>query len=543
MRRTSALQQARLLGSFALGLPGYLTRLVDAATAREHLRAGLAARSERFLATIDRGVFSTGDSPYRHLLRHAGITERDVRALVAEQGLEATLERLYDAGVHVRLDEFKGRTPIRRGSLTLAVGSHDFDNPLARHHLSMSSGGSRSSGTRIRLDLEHYRQDALYDALFNDAFELAARPYAIWRPVPPWGAGLKGALSHAKLGLRVERWFSQRPVGFGPAHWPHGAATGYIVAMSRLTGGAIPPPEHVPLEQAATVARWAAGHVAAGRPPLVNTNAASSVRVCLAAGEAGLDIAGTLFRVGGEPLTAGKVAAVARAGARVVCHYTMSETGRIGVACARGVAVDDVHVLLDKLAMIRRAPRGGGATGILANVYTTLSPAVPKLMLNVESDDYGVVERRHCGCPLDGAGLDVHMHTIRSWEKLTSEGMTLGGADLIRLVEELLPGRFGGAPGDWQLVEEEERGLPRIRIVASPRLGPLDAGEVVGTALAALDAPSGGAYGMGERWGAAGTLSLERREPYATGASKILALHVVRAGAGAGPAAAPRHAE
>ena len=81
-------------------------------------------------------------------------------------------------------------------------------------------------------------------------------------------------------------------------------------------------------------------------------------------------------------------------------------------------------------------------------------------MLNVESDDYGVLERRHCGCPLDAAGLDLHMHTIRSWEKLTSEGMTLGGADLIRLVEEILPARFGGAPTDWQLVEEEEEGLP-----------------------------------------------------------------------------------
>ena len=540
MRLASALQQGRLLGRFALGLPGFLTSPVDAVAADANLRAGLARRSERFLATLDNGIYAVVDSPYHRLLQHAGITQRDVHALVASHGVEGALERLYEAGVHVRLDEFKGRTPIRRGSLTLQVGSHDFDNPLATHHLSMTTGGSRSAGTRNRLDLEHYRQDALYDALFNEAFDLSARPYAIWRPVPPWSAGLKGAVSHAKLGLRVERWFSQRPVAFGPAHWPHGLATGYIVAVSRLTGGAIPRPEHVPLEQAVTVARWAAGHVGAGRPPLINTNAASCVRVCIAAGDAGLDISGTLFRVGGEPLTSGKVAAVHRAGARVVCHYTMSEIGRIGVACPRGTAVDDVHILLDKLALIRRAPSGAGATGILANVYTTLTPAVPKLMLNVESDDYGVFEQRHCGCSLDAAGLGLHMHTIRSWEKLTSEGMTLGGTDLIRLVEEILPARFGGAPTDWQLVEEEEDGLPKVRIVASPRLGPLNGDEVVSATLAVLDAPSGGAYGMGQRWSSAGTLSLERREPYATGASKILSLHVVRASTRSARRDAPR---
>lgn len=528
MSFTSTLRQAGLLGRFALGLPFYLARPVDRHLAREHLHAGLATRRQRFLTMLSRVVFAYPDSPYRKLLQHAGIGEADIRGLVADHGLEGALERLYDAGVHVRLDEFKGRAPIRRGSLTLSVTPHDFDNPGARPHLLMSSGGSRSSGTRIRLDLEHYRQDTLYDALFVDAFDLAGRPYAIWRPVPPWGAGLKGALSHAKQGLRVERWFSQRPVGFGPSSWPHGLVTGYIAIVSRLVGGAVPMPEHVPLEEAATVAGWAAGHVARGRPALINTNAASAVRVCLAAKEAGLDMSGTQFRVGGEPLTAGKAAAITAAGARVVCHYTMSEIGRIGVACARPAAIDDVHILEDKLALIRRPPRGAGANGVLTNVYTTLTPAVPKLMLNVESDDYGTVERRSCGCPLDEAGLGLHLHTIRSWEKLTSEGMTLGGADLIRLVEETLPRHFGGGATDWQLVEEEVNGLPKVRIVASPRLGPLDTQAVLATALNELDAPSGGAYGMGQRWRAAGTLSLERREPYTTGASKVLALHVLR---------------
>jgi hypothetical protein len=61
-------------------------------------------------------------------------------------------------------------------------------------------------------------------------------------------------------------------------------------------------------------------------------------------------------------------------------------------------------------------------------------------MLNVESDDYGVVEERACGCALAEFGFNLHLHTIRSHEKLTSEAMNFLGHDLIRVVEEVLPG-------------------------------------------------------------------------------------------------------
>ena len=46
-------------------------------------------------------------------------------------------------------------------------------------------------------------------------------------------------------------------------------------------------------------------------------------------------------------------------------------------------------------------------------------------------------------------------HTIRSHEKLTAGGMTLLDTDVIRLLDEVLPARFGGAPTDYQLVEHE----------------------------------------------------------------------------------------
>ncbi len=95
-----------------------------------------------------------------------------------------------------------------------------------------------------------------------------------------------------------------------------------------------------------------------------------------------------------------------------------------------------------------------------ALLFTTLLPTSAKVLLNFESDDYGVIlTERECGCPIGELGFERHLHTIRSYEKLTSEGMNFVGGDLLRLVEEVLPSRFGGGPPDYQLVEEEVDGL------------------------------------------------------------------------------------
>ena len=124
--------------------------------------------------------------------------------------------------------------------------------------------------------------------------------------------------------------------------------------------------------------------------------------------------------------------------------YGMGECGRIGLPCRAGAAIDDVHVMTDKLGLIRRPVRDSGSA-VRINVYTTLDPSTPKLMLNVESDDYAEWSEHDCGCLLGRLGLRLHLHTIRSHEKLTSEGLNFLGHDIIRLVEDVLPRQFGGA--------------------------------------------------------------------------------------------------
>ena len=63
--------------------------------------------------------------------------------------------------------------------------------------------------------------------------------------------------------------------------------------------------------------------------------------------------------------------------------------------------------------------------------------------------------RRSCGCYFERLGWRSHLHTIRSFEKLTAGGMTVLDADVVRILEELLPARFGGAAADYQLVEDQ----------------------------------------------------------------------------------------
>ena len=140
-----------------------------------------------------------------------------------------------------------------------------------------------------------------------------------------------------------------------------------------------------------------------------------------------------------------------------------------------------------------------------------------------------MLAERACGCPLERLGWATHLHTIRSYAKLTAGGMTFPDTDVVRVLDELLPARFGGAPTDYQLVEEEAGdGEPRLRLLVHPGVGPLDADAVADTFLAALSTGSGVERVMGLAWREAGLLRVERRPPLTTVSGKILHLHQQR---------------
>jgi hypothetical protein len=206
----------------------------------------------------------------------------------------------------------------------------------------------------------------------------------------------------------------------------------------------------------------------------------------------------------------------------------------MGYGCLAPEAPDDVHLLHDLHAIIQ-PPLATHAAAMpsprAAPLFlSALHPAAPFIMLNVSLGDQAVMVPRACGCPLQTLGWDTHLHAIRSYEKLTGGGMTFFDTDVIRVLDEVLPARFGGVPTDYQLLEgETEDGQPQLRLLVHPRLGPLNPEAIIACFLTAIGSASTVEHMMSALWRDAKMLTVDRRLPESTGAGKILHLHVNRA--------------
>jgi hypothetical protein len=160
---------------------------------------------------------------------------------------------------------------------------------------------------------------------------------------------------------------------------------------------------------------------------------------------------------------------------------------------------------------------------------TTLHPLAPRLLLNVQNGDYATMITRDCGCALQKVGFTQHLHTIRSFEKMTSEGMNYSGSDLFELLENRIPAKFGGGPGDYQLVEEEDDlGQTRLTLLVHPDVGDLDEERLISQLQQGLAQGTRNNRFMAEVWKQAGTVRVRREAPHASSRGKILPLHINR---------------
>ena len=108
------LDDAKMILRYALGLRRFLERPLGPEECRQALEHQLKTREESFLRILERGIFAHPRSPYRRLFARAGIGYEEVAKGVRSDGMEATLGRLYNEGVYVTYEEFKGRRPIIR---------------------------------------------------------------------------------------------------------------------------------------------------------------------------------------------------------------------------------------------------------------------------------------------------------------------------------------------------------------------------------------------------------------------------------------------
>jgi hypothetical protein len=473
----------------------------------------------REAALVDKlraAVFSNPRSPYLALFRNAGCTLDDARDVIERDGVEAALERFREAGIYVSFEELKGRTAVVRGSRTFSFRDSDFDNPLSARHFESRTGATRGRASRIRIDLEHAAQSAPHWALWFEAHRWLDRPLVFWTPTH--SGVVQRHLLAAKFGKRFTKWFAT--IGMGTVkdrltstcvHWLARRAAGW------------PAPEFVSLSEASRIAEYLVALVQRGDEPCINTSPSEAVHLCAVAATRGMSLKGVTFLLGAEPLTPARRAAIEASHADAVPTYGFSEGGNVGSQCPRATVADDVHVSLDAWAVLRGPRELWNGDTVDSLLLTGFRPACPKVLLNAEIGDYAVIEARRCGCLFDEVGYFTHLHTIRSFEKLTGLGVTILGGDLFRVLEECLPRRFGGSVTDYQLLEEQGRdGRPRYTLLVSPGIGPIDDQQLIGMFLQELGALRHHYRFMTNLWREAGVVHVERRRPLATARGKVL---------------------
>ena len=481
----------------------------------------LARREADFLALVRREVFGLARDPYRALLGHAGCEFGDLERLTRTDGVEGALDALARRGVYVTLDEFKGRAPIRRGTLTVPMTPTDAFTRMARGLLGQRTSGSRGTPSSVPMSLAFEADHAVNACLFLAARGNDGWLHAMWEV--PGGASLRHALWFSRLGQPPACWFSQAD--------PHGRALPAryawslrLARWSALTGGVrLPPARFVSADDPAELVDWMARALAAGRVPHVWTFVTSAVRVCQAAEATGIRLDGAQFTANGEPITAGRIAAIERVGARLGGYYGSVETGPLGYACLAPSEPDEMHLLCDLHAIVNVTDTAtDGSLPADTMLVSSLRPTAPLFLLNVALGDRGAALDRRCGCPLESLGWTPRRHAIRSYSRVTVGGMTFFDSDLIEVLEQGLPARFGGGPTDYQLTEEATPdGRSALRLVIAPAVGPLDPAAVEEAFLEGISARSDAAKVMSMAWRRAGVVRIERRPPTIAASGKI----------------------
>jgi hypothetical protein len=502
----------------------FLRDPITLAQAKCSVKLGLDNRRANFLGLVEENVFSNPTSPYLSLMQSAHCEMGDLEKMVSLEGLEQTLLTLRREGVYISFEEYKGRQPLVRNGQEICFRPGDLLNRNLTGVVSAETGGSTGTATKIGVHLHHIAAESAARLMAFEAHGLQNAPFAIWMGVFPDPSGPKNILRSVKHGLIPDRWFANVvPATSFKRRLKAQIYNQTIVLLGHLSGVPVPAAESLPLDQALVVAEWMSETLKSHGQCVVRGQVSKGVRVALAAEKAGMDLTGGVFLLSGEPLTPGKAGVIARAGAIAIPKYSFSEHGTIGIGCADPVCEDEVHVFQDLIEVIQ-FPRQVPGHDLVVDAFhwTSLSPTAPNILLNVESDDYGIMEKRVCGCMLGSCGFHKHLREIRSFQKLTGEGVTLVGSDALRALEEVLPARFGGSPLDYQLAEEEDDdGLTRVSLIIDPSVTIASEHDVIDAFVKAT-----GYTDLRETWNVVDTLRVKRQVPTLTRRGKLMPLHL-----------------
>jgi len=519
------LKEARYFARMMRGCQRFL-RTPSIADPYSVVKKNLESREENFLALMRQVVFANPANPYRKLFAFAGVEFDDLAMEVRKCGLDSTLETLRAAGVYLKHDEFKGKTPIERAGRVIANAAPvDFANPLVRGALETTSSGSRSQGTVTRPSVEFQVYREAQDSLFVGQFDPAQRDILAVMPILPSTIGFNRTVTSRRSGAPVEKWFALGGTVSDSGHYR--LLTHLLVIQARAMGLRVPFPSYIPENDFTPVVEWMAARRAQGRGLLWMGPVSMGVRVAAAATELGVDLKGMVFLCGAEPLTDARRAVMEQSGGEVYPRYGISELGWIGCSCREMRTGSTVHVMRDSVAVIshrRVAPLSEVEVNSL--MVTTLLPFATYVVVNVEMDDCGTLETARCGCDFAAMGFTQQIGNVFSFGKLTGQGITLLGGDLLSVLERSLPSRFGGTPIDYQLLELDGADGAIVELRINPRIEVTSPDDARDFFLSEVRRLWGGSL-TARQWGQTGAVRVVFKEPIVSGGRKINPLHLL----------------
>jgi len=508
----------------------YIYRMPSDPNYRATIETYIKNREANFL-NIVKPLFTNPDHPYTQLFQLAGCTYADLEAETGRYGLETTLSRLLADGVYLTLDEFRCNNEIVRGGKHIQAKMEDWDNAAGKGPLqNFSSGSSGGKSLRTSHGIEYAKFGFAGGHIMMDEFQFGEVALVAMWPILPSSSGLGFCMGGAKVGRPTERWFALG--GGSMLKNPHyKALTAAIVARLRLAGANVPYPTYLEQDDFTPVAEFIAKRKREGMPAGMSGMVSSITRVAAAAIDNGLDISGTFALVTGESLTDAKRELIESAGIEVYPAYATSEFGGIGVPCRQMRSGNCVHIARPNLALVAKRQESWNEEEVDSLHITNLLSFAPRMLINVEIGDTGVIEPATCDCEYSRLGYNLQVRDIAAITKFRGQGYTLRAPELIRLIEEGLAKQFGGRLGDYQLLELEGKGQTEMVLRIHPRAGVASPEKVLVYFLDQCRHTHGGSLTV-LHWTESNGIRVEVKPPILAASGKFRAIRLLGSGTG-----------
>ncbi|MGD0438174.1 MAG: hypothetical protein ABSB86_17060 [Bryobacteraceae bacterium] len=440
------------------------------------IRKQMEDRADNFLAHATT-VMSMPEHPYAVMFRLAGCSYADLESSVRRDGIETTLQKLLDEGVFLTHEEFRGKKEIVRSGRRIPALASMWNNPASKGGYVQSSSGTSGRPVTTFYSVAAARHGESFGMLFLREFSFYGGARVILAPILP-GSGLLSAITVGRLLGGYDRWFATGGTSSKNLHYR--IVTRLLVAEAKLLGLRVPYPTYLEQNDFLPAAEYAKKRLDAGDQVGLHGFVSVIARVAEAALSNGLELTGCRALTGGEALTDAKRQLIESAGIRVYSSYGTTDFGGIGMPCSQMSTGNCSHVLKHAIALVSRTQENAWTDMQVNSLYaTSLAPLASRIFINAEIGDTGVIEKATCDCSFSKLGFDLQVRDIAAISKVTAQGVTIETTELVPLLEEALPARFGGHSGDYQLCETEAGSQTEIVLRIRPGVSAAPSNDIL----------------------------------------------------------------